>query len=109
QVDLLPTVLDRLNIPLPGDQLYEGISLDAGAAREGRLSYLNSYKEFGIICRNKVLLGDREASSPSGAASSGAVYTITNQGTATVFTLETGAQQGLESATPENNSEASAQ
>ena len=109
QVDLLPTVLDRLNIPLPGDQLYEGISLDAGQARDGRFSYLNSYKEFGIICGDQVLLGDRDASSPSGVASSGAVYRITNQGTATVFTLQTAGQQGSESAASESHSEASAQ
>jgi arylsulfatase A-like enzyme len=109
QVDLLPTILDRLNIPPPGDQLYEGISLDAGPAREGRYSYLNSYKEFGIISGGQVLLGDREASSPSGVASSGAVYRITNQGTATVFTLQIAGQQDSESATSESHSEASAQ
>jgi len=109
QVDLLPTVLDRLNIPLPADQLYEGISLDAGPTRDGRFSYLNSYKEFGIIYGDQVLLGDREASSPSGVASSGAVYTITNQGTATVFTLQTEAQQGSESATSETRSDPSPQ
>jgi hypothetical protein len=89
QVDLLPTILDRLNISIPADQLYEGLSLDAGAAREGRLSYLNSYKEFGIVSGNEVLLGDREADSPTGAASNGAVYKISNEGTATVFTLQT--------------------
>jgi arylsulfatase A-like enzyme len=86
QVDLLPTILDRLHIAIPADQLYEGVSLDAGSAREGRIGYLNSFKEFGIISGNQVLLGDRESSEPSGVASQGAVFTISNDGSKTIFT-----------------------
>jgi phosphoglycerol transferase MdoB-like AlkP superfamily enzyme len=85
QVDLLPTILDRLNIPIPQNELYEGQSLDTREARVGRLGYLNSFKEFGILCGDQVLLGDRESNMPSGVASSGAVYTITNEGTRTSF------------------------
>jgi hypothetical protein len=88
QVDLLPTILDRLNIPIPAGELYEGQSLDAGQSRAGRLGYLNSYKEFGIISDDKVLLGDRESDSPSGVASTGAVFTITNDGVKTLFVRE---------------------
>jgi hypothetical protein len=86
QVDFLPTILDRLNIPIPADQLYEGLSLDAGAAREGRLGYLNSYKQFAIVDGNKLLLGDRECKTPVGAASRGAAFSIANEGARTVFT-----------------------
>src|SRR5262249_17848512 len=86
QVDLLPTILDRLKIPIPADQLYQGQSLDAGEAMAGRLAYLNSYKEFGIISGDRVLLGDRESNTPSGVASTGAVYSIGNEGVKTVFT-----------------------
>jgi hypothetical protein len=84
QVDILPTVLERLHIPIPADQLYEGMSLDAGPARVGRLGYLNSYRQFGIVSGDQVLLGDREGSGPDGAPTSGA-YIIGNQGSKTVF------------------------
>ncbi|HLH52797.1 MAG TPA: LTA synthase family protein [Verrucomicrobiae bacterium] len=85
QVDLLPTILDRLHIPVPPEELYEGLSLDAGPARAQRLGYLSSYKEFGIVSGDMVLLGDRERSSPSGIASTGAVFSITNEGAKTLF------------------------
>jgi hypothetical protein len=84
QVDILPTVLGRLHIPVPADQLYEGLSLDAGPARAGRLGYLNSYRQFGIVSGDQLLLGDRESSGPDGA-STGGDYTISNQGSKTVF------------------------
>src|SRR5579859_232899 len=86
QVDFLPTILDRLNIPLPPHQLYEGHSLDAPAGQRELLGYANSYKQFAIIDGDKVLLGDRESNNPAGAASRGAVFTISNDGPKTVFT-----------------------
>jgi hypothetical protein len=86
QVDLLPTILDRLNIPIPADQLYEGQSLDAGKDRSGRLAYLNSYKQFAMISGNQVLLGDRERDNPSGVASEGGIYEISNEGAKALFT-----------------------
>ena len=92
QVDFLPTILDRLNIPVPADQLYEGLSLDAGAGRAGRIGYLNSYKQFGIISGDQILLGDRDLSDSSGVASRGKVYTISNEGAKTLFTED--AQRG---------------
>ncbi len=90
QVDLLPTILDRLNIPVPADQLYEGLSLDAGADRVGRRGYLNSYRDFGIVSGDQLLLGDRDRSDPSGVAATGGGYRITNEGPKTVFTEEEG-------------------
>ena len=85
QVDFLPTVLDRLNIPLPEDQLYEGQSLDA-PERQPRLGYLNSYKQFGIIDGQNILLGDRESGNPAGLASRGVAFIISNEGPKTIFT-----------------------
>jgi hypothetical protein len=93
QVDFLPTILDRLHIPVPADQLYEGQSLDAAPDRRARLGYANSYKQFAIIEGDKISLGDRESSNPSGVASKGAVFTISNEGAKTLFheVEETGA------------------
>ena len=85
QVDILPTILDRLHIPVPADQLYEGLSLDAGTARAGRLGYLNSYQQFAVLSGDLVLLGDREGAGPAGV-SSASVYTLSNQGPTTIFT-----------------------
>jgi membrane-anchored protein YejM (alkaline phosphatase superfamily) len=86
QVDFLPTVLDRLNIPLPSDQLYEGHSLDDHTGRQGQLAYLNSYKQFGIVEGDKILLGDRESKNAAGVASRGAAFKISNDGAKTLFT-----------------------
>lgn len=84
QVDLLPTILDRLRIPLPSDQLYEGLSLDAGPARDGRRGYLNSYKQFAVIAGDEILLGDRESRRSEDPAAVPA-YTISNEGAKTLF------------------------
>ena len=85
QVDFLPTLLDRLNIPIPPEQLYEGQSLDA-EHRQARRGYVNSYKQFAIVDGDKLLLGDRESNNPAGPASRGAGFSITNDGARTIFT-----------------------
>ncbi len=86
QVDLLPTLLDRLDIALPSDQLYEGRSLDAGPNRAPRRMYLNSYKQYAIISDNQIMTGDREFDTSSGDVFRGSAFTIENQGTKTLFT-----------------------
>lgn len=80
QVDLLPTMLDLLGIPIPSEQLYEGQSL-ARAGGNGHLIYLNSLQQFGVIVGNRLMLGDRERD--KGALSS--AFTIGNEGSRTVF------------------------
>lgn len=60
QVDLLPTILDRLNLPLPQSELYQGTSLDRVVPNSSRLIYLNSFRQFAVIRGNKLFLGDRE-------------------------------------------------
>jgi phosphoglycerol transferase MdoB-like AlkP superfamily enzyme len=91
QVDLLPTLLDRLHIPQPVDQLYQGKSLDSGSARSGEYGFLNSYKQFGILHGDQLFLGDRENSSNPGD-----VYSITNEGPKTIFTQDDKSQPGID-------------
>ena len=80
QVDLLPTLLDHLQIPPPERQLYQGRSLCDTDNQPARQIYLSSYQQFGIISDGRILLGDRQ-----NPGSSGIVRTITNDGTRTMF------------------------
>jgi hypothetical protein len=82
QVDLLPTMLDTLGIPIPKDELYEGCTLSRAGDANGRLIYLNSMQEFGVIMENRLMLGDREKD--KGAPSR--AFTIGNSGSKTIFT-----------------------
>jgi hypothetical protein len=90
QIDLLPTILDLLKIPVPSGQLYEGRSLYAPEAAENRLVYLNSYEQYGVLAGNHFLSGDRKADA---ASSPGTAYAISNQGSQTLFTPDHTAQQ----------------
>jgi membrane-anchored protein YejM (alkaline phosphatase superfamily) len=81
QVDLLPTMLDLLGIPVPGGELYEGCSLTRAGARKGQLIYLNSMQEYAVIDANRLMLGDRERD--KGALTQ--AFTIGNSGSKTVF------------------------
>ena len=86
QIDLLPTLLDLLKIPVPAGQLYEGRSLCAPEAGDHRLVYLNSYEQYGVIERNHFVTGDRKADEGGASSSSRTVYAISNQGSKTLFT-----------------------
>src|SRR5262249_12877375 len=77
QVDLLPTILARLNIPAPGDQLYQGRSLDAADRGTNICSYLNSYQQYGILSDKQIFIGDHNSDSPEN------VYSISNDGSKT--------------------------
>jgi arylsulfatase A-like enzyme len=81
QVDLLPTMLDLLGIPVPSGELYEGCSLAKAAERKAKLIYLNSMQEYGVIDANRLMLGDREKD--KGALT--LAFTIGNLGSKTVF------------------------
>jgi hypothetical protein len=85
QVDLLPTLLDRLGLPLPPGELYQGCSLET-TNRPDRCIYLNTYQQFGVIIRDRLLIGDRQTDQPGALASAMAAYTISNQGSRTIFT-----------------------
>ena len=83
QVDVLPTILDRLNIRLPGGQIYEGTSLDSASPDTNRLIYLNSFQQYGIIQDHELICSDREK---EGAKTPGTAYRMNNQGARTFFT-----------------------
>jgi hypothetical protein len=92
QVDLLPTILDVLRIPLPAGQLYQGRSLYRAEAGNGALAYLNSYDQYGIMSGDQIVLGSRKAEeSGAAAASARAAYTIANKGCKTTFNERGGA------------------
>jgi hypothetical protein len=84
QVDLLPTMLDILGIPIPADELYEGRSLARAGESKERLIYLNSMQDFGVIAGGRLMLGDRERD--KGALTR--AFTIGNAGSKTVFSEE---------------------
>jgi arylsulfatase A-like enzyme len=86
QVDLLPTMLDLLGIPIPADELYEGRSLARAGEPDGRLIYVNSMQGFGVIDKNRLMLGDRDRD--KGALTS--AFTIEDTGAKTVFAQDVG-------------------
>ena len=88
QIDLLPTLLHLLKIPVPSQQLYEGRSLYGTEAGDNRLVYLNSYEQYAVIAGNRFVSGDRKADEGGASAFPGTAYTISNQGSKTIFTLE---------------------
>ena len=81
QVDLLPTMLDMLGIPIPAGELYEGRSLLTVGETKDRLIYLNSMQDFGVIAGSSLMLGDRERD--KGALTQ--AFTIGNVGSKTIF------------------------
>jgi len=85
QVDLLPTMLDLLSIPIPQRQLYQGRSLYASERDPGRRAYLNSMQQYGVLEANRLFLGDRDRKQAGRAAPANA-WTISNEGARTVFT-----------------------
>ncbi len=86
QVDLLPTILDLLGIPVPADQLYQGQSLYSGVAPSKHRIYLNSLQQFGIIKDRQIFCGDRETLSQAGSNNvASSAYTIVNLGARTTF------------------------
>jgi phosphoglycerol transferase MdoB-like AlkP superfamily enzyme len=86
QVDLLPTLLDRLRIPLPAEQLYQGRSMDCPASLPQRIAYLNSFQQYGLIAGDHLIFGDREKR--QGKVATGTAYSITNEGAKSSFLAE---------------------
>jgi hypothetical protein len=92
QIDLLPTLLDLLKIPVPAGQLYEGRSLYGPEAGDPRLAYLNSYEQYGVLAGNHFVSGDRKADEGGASASPRTAYAISNQGSKTLFAADPAAQ-----------------
>ena len=86
QVDLLPTILDLLGIPMPEDQLYQGASLYSSFAQGDRKIYLNSMQQYAVIEGHRLLRGDRETETSAAINNSSfKVFAITNDGSHTTF------------------------
>jgi hypothetical protein len=81
QVDLLPTLLDLVGIPVPPGELYQGRSLVA-EAESNRVAWLNAFQHYAILTTNTLVFGDREKTSRTKAA---VAYTIKNEGARTIF------------------------
>ncbi len=84
QVDLLPTMLSLLGIPLPQDQLCQGASLYSAAAAGDRTIYLNTFQQYGIIEGRQIMFGDRKAAGREGDGME-RIFKISNQGARTIF------------------------
>jgi phosphoglycerol transferase MdoB-like AlkP superfamily enzyme len=86
QVDLLPTILDLLGIPIPQDQLYQGASLYSDSAQTDRTIYLNSFLQYGIIQGRRLACGNQDTEVHDAATSSPTkVFAIVNDGAHTTF------------------------
>ena len=87
QVDLLPTILDRLEIPLPQGELYQGASLYSANLNTNRIFYLNSFQQYGEVQGARFVRGARDAEK-QGRATPREVFDIANEGARTAFTPE---------------------
>jgi hypothetical protein len=93
QIDLLPTLLELLKIPVPASQLYEGRSLYGPETGDYRLVYLNSYEQYGVITRNHFVAGNRKTDEGGASSLPGTRYAISNQGAKTLFTADPAAKE----------------
>ena len=84
QIDLLPTLVRRLHIPLPTDQVYEGHSLDQVQEGSQPWTYLNSYQQYGVLTDRHLIVGDRAAEGRHSSAVKKR-YEISNEATRTLF------------------------
>lgn len=85
-VDILPTILDLLNLPLPGGELYQGTSLYDSETNSAKVVYLSSHRPRAIIKGSRYILEDAEGGSAR-AGRSVRVYEISHQGVKTNFRL----------------------
>ncbi|HWD94349.1 MAG TPA: sulfatase-like hydrolase/transferase [Verrucomicrobiae bacterium] len=90
QVDLMPTILDTLGIPVPSGELYQGTSLYSSDLNTNRTIYINTFRQYGILEGARFVDGDRETEKGGGDESHPA-FDLTNQGSHTVFVPETSA------------------
>lgn len=84
EVDLLPTILDDLGLPIPAHQFYEGLSLYSAEAQTNRVIYLNSLRQFAIIHGKNLICGDRETGSGGNDLTQNA-FKIVNEGSRAFF------------------------
>jgi arylsulfatase A-like enzyme len=87
QVDLLPTILDSLGIPVPQGELYQGASLYSSNLNTNRVMYLNSFQQYGEVQGLRFARGTRD-SAGQGMADATDVFDITNELSRTIFVPE---------------------
>jgi len=87
QVDLLPTILDSLGIPLPQGELYQGASLYSPSLNTNRIMYLNSFLQYGEVRGSRFTRGIRN-SEGQGKGDTFDAYDITDEGSRSIFTPE---------------------
>ena len=85
QVDVFPTVLDLLGIPLPRGQLYQGVSLYSANADPKRTIYLNTFWQYGIFEDGLLYCGSRDKRSHGGGEPG--FYSYANDGARTSFQM----------------------
>lgn len=86
QIDLLPTILETLDIPLPPGELYQGHSLRSPATDGERRVYLNSFDEFAVLIGREFHPGSRRDDSDGRSLLPTAIQRISNVDHLTVFT-----------------------
>jgi arylsulfatase A-like enzyme len=80
QVDVLPTILDVLNLPVPTNGLYQGVSLYSPAARNGkRPIYIGSYRDHAMIRDGRYHVVPKSGDSPE------TTFEIRIEGTKSLF------------------------
>ncbi len=82
QVDVLPTLLDSLGIPLPKAELYQGRSLYADATGE-KSFVLNSYQDYAVVKGDRMIISNRQGE--SAGQETGRVIFIQNIGASGKF------------------------
>jgi hypothetical protein len=87
QVDLMPTILESLGIPLPSGELYQGASLYSANLNTNRTIYLNTARQYGEIQGARFIQGDRE-SEQGGGPDARQAFDISNEDSHTSFAPE---------------------
>lgn len=98
QVDMLPTILDLLGLPLPAGQLYQGASLYSADATRDRTIYLNTFQQYGVIESGRLFCGNRGQN--SGGEGLLGFFSYTNAGSRTVFQSIEGTPAGMTNPVP---------
>ena len=91
QVDVLPTVLDLVAVPVPQDQIYQGSSLYRTGTNAMATIYLNSFRQFAIVGNGQIVCGDREIKDRTGMLS----YLIKNRGSQPEFIPATSPEESV--------------
>ncbi|HEX5219640.1 MAG TPA: sulfatase-like hydrolase/transferase [Verrucomicrobiae bacterium] len=85
QVDLLPTLMDTLGLPLSPGELYQGRSLYQSTLSDDRPVYLNSYEDFAVVAGEEIRIASRRDERGHEPVPPGLTSQIRNLGAVTTF------------------------